>query len=194
MYTLSKFAGAHFARRVAIAGSAVLALCAVSAGCQSGNKSLAGVGFEQRSAKEPQVLFESDRRDIIMHFTESRMNGLVDDDSFVAYMSVPLDPVSGPQFDEPGFAVGWGNSAVALSRLFDGANGNDTPVRLDDPEMDLDANELLVLSLERNKVYDPAQLREIDPGVGLQILDYASLIEPVELASDLTNPENRSTD
>jgi hypothetical protein len=196
MYALSKYVCARFARRSAFIVATVTTACALSAGCQHSNRELKGVGFEPRAAKEPVVLFESDRRDIVMKFTDSRVNGLVDDDDVMAYLSLPLEAPYGPQFDEPRFAVGRGAMGFVVSGLFDSGDDGSAEHALweENPELDLDSTELLQLSLERSTVYDFEALRGLDPGRGLQILDFASLIEPQEFASAAANPENRATD
>jgi hypothetical protein len=199
MYTLPKYACARRTPRL-LACSIPLMAALVSAGCQHGVTNLDQTAYSRQIRDADGLLLESDRRFIVMQFTNTNMGGVIDSDSAVAYVSLPIDPDRGLDFRDPGLAVGWSSVSVVFSDLFapkSGERGKLLPRDWQVPDYwEPDRQLLLEASLERNAIHDRRGVREVGVGEQLEILDYASLIREslyqVEFAG--ADPKSSSTD
>lgn len=63
--------------------------------------------------------FESDTRQVILNFDRPPVEDVVDSDTYIAYISIPLHPIHGLQFNNPSFGVGWSDVSMSFSGIFD---------------------------------------------------------------------------
>lgn len=169
-------------------------------GCQSG----VGVANLDRISYAPQLydarglLFETDRRYVVMQFTQSPMDGVVDSDSYIGYVSLPVRDGWRLDFDDPGLAVGWSNLAIVFSDMFD--RKSVSPYErlpydwLDVPEVKFDPMLLLPAPVPARPL--PASPGGVDAGRQLEIVDYRALMRSSLFKVEFGAPdaEDRLTD
>ncbi len=65
------------------------------------------------------LVIESDTRRVSLEFSPPPVDDAIDSDMVFAYLSLPLHPVRGIEFDNPGFGVGWSNTAMTFARVIE---------------------------------------------------------------------------
>ncbi len=63
--------------------------------------------------------FEYDTRQVVLNFDRPPVEDVVDSDTYIAYISIPLHPIHGLQFNNPSFGVGWSDVSMSFSGIFD---------------------------------------------------------------------------
>jgi len=107
--------------RYAPALMALAALLGV-AGCQSNldMRNLNRHGAYAQTVWETEgFAFESDTRLVVLDFHEPPLGHIVDSDTYIAYISIPLHPEDGLQFNNPSFGVGWSDVGMSFAGIFD---------------------------------------------------------------------------
>lgn len=101
--------------------SALVALLGLAA-CQS---DLEMRSIDRRGAYSASVwdtegfAFESDTRRVMLEFERPPVGHIVDSDTYIGYISVPVHPKRGLIFTEPSFGVGWSDVAMSFGGIFD---------------------------------------------------------------------------
>jgi hypothetical protein len=103
---------------------ALLALAALLgvAGCQSDleMRNLNRNGAYAASVWETEGFsFESDTRMVILDFQQPPIGHIVDSDTYIGYISIPLHPKRGLLFTNPSFGVGWSDVGMSVGGIFD---------------------------------------------------------------------------
>lgn len=62
---------------------------------------------------------ESDTRRVMLEFERPPVGHVVDSDTYIGYISVPVHPKRGFVFTEPSFGVGWSDVAMSFGGIFD---------------------------------------------------------------------------
>ena len=181
--------------------AAVAALLGLSLGaCQHRAAYLDNTTYDRHIPRADGFLFETDRRFVVMQLTESRMEGVADDDSAVLYLSVPFSTREGLDVGHPAIAVGYLEVAAVFSDMFvrkDELSSIRTYRKSDSKlKWSPDTAELLQLSREHARTPDPALMRELGVGQRLEILDYAELATGDEGSLEIAEAdrEHSSTD
>jgi hypothetical protein len=101
------------------ARTALAAVLLCAAGCQS-DIALRRVDPD-RSARESDkdLIIMSDTRRVTLDFTTPPVNDSIDDDMIFAYLSLPLHPLNGVEFNRFSVGAGWQNTAMSFSGLVD---------------------------------------------------------------------------
>ncbi len=63
--------------------------------------------------------FESDTRRVMLEFQRPPVGHVVDSDTYIGYISVPVHPRRGLVFTDPSFGVGWSDVAMSFGGIFD---------------------------------------------------------------------------
>lgn len=194
MFALSKVALARSVRRIALAFVAAL-VAILLAGCQDGTKQLNRSTTSRQFDGSDGFLYEPYDRDISPQFVDLPIDGVMGM-SFIAYLSVPLDRRIDFQFEDVQPGGGWTSMRFVLSNFtVDKSLAAQRLAVLRDPEMQPDTGGLLQLSLERATLLPDGTISDVEPGRGLQIVDYASLMNDTDqVAFTGSNPDNPATD
>lgn len=65
------------------------------------------------------LAWESDTRRVTLDFERPPVGHIVDSDTYIAYISVPVHPKRGLIFTDPSFGVGWSDVAMSVGGIFE---------------------------------------------------------------------------
>lgn len=106
---------------------AVLAAALVcAAGCQHDLALRPGNdrnGYVSDIGDADRFIIVSDTRRVSLQFLPPPVGEYISSDTVFFYLSIPLHPLRGIEFDNPGLGLGWSNRAMAFTRVFDPAPG-----------------------------------------------------------------------
>jgi len=106
---------------------AVLAVALVcAAGCQHDPALRAADtdgAYRSYARERDRLRIVSDTLRVSLESTSASLNQDIENDMVFVYLSLPLHPIRGIEFDNPGIGVGYANTAMSFANVFEPFNG-----------------------------------------------------------------------
>ena len=140
------------------------------------------------------VVFETDRRYVVLELVESPIEDVVDDDAVVGYFSFPWHAGNGVNFHATRFGFGVLDGALQFSKVFTNKEGVTLGTalpedRIRDIDREIEFGLIQQLSRQRATTYEPAALERFGLGTELRILYPVRLVEQKTGESVVPTPQ-----